>query len=59
MGFEREDVPPLRPEILATRRSDAGSQVIVCREVTAKQNDHDELVPMVGARDTTFSLHGA
>jgi len=38
---------------------EAGSQVIVCQEVTAKQNDHDELVPMVGVRDTTFSLHSA
>ena len=26
---------------------EAGSQVIVCHEVRAKQNDHDELVPMV------------
>jgi transposase len=26
---------------------EAGSQVIVCHDVTAKQNDHDELVPMV------------
>jgi len=26
---------------------EAGSQVIVCHEVTARQNDHDELVPMV------------
>ena len=26
---------------------EAGSQVIVCHGVTAKQNDHDELVPMV------------
>ena len=26
---------------------DAGSQVIVCHGVTAKQNDHDELMPMM------------